>query len=343
MPEQRSVLTTDAITSILNASYGLTVSKVSPLAHGSANCFCVAAGDSLYFLKEYQSRFTESELKLETSLVDYLVKREYPTAAIIPALDGKRYLRYQDRFILLQKYICGETYIKQRLPHHLLMESAGWLGRLHHILRHYVLPCEMDTEWLGSFCPDQIAAEYDELLEVLETQKDDRFYGRIKRDILYKKQLACQMSEFNRHYDGITYCATHGDYSSFQYICGSGHITAIIDFSSARTLPVVWEIMRSYVQSSDTCKNGTPFDINDFCGYVSRYLDHAPLNEHDLAAMPYVYLNQLCRSRYGYKEYLVTKTENKDELIQFAFWRTDICRGIFQKREEISGRLRALG
>lgn len=62
MPEQRSVLTTDAITSILNASYGLTVSKVSPLAHGSANCFRVSAGDSMYFLKEYQSRFTESEL-----------------------------------------------------------------------------------------------------------------------------------------------------------------------------------------------------------------------------------------------------------------------------------------
>lgn len=342
MPEQKSVLTTAAIKSILGINYDLAVSEVSPLEYGSANCFCVSGRNSMYFLKEYQNRFTDSDLKRETGLVDYLIKQNYPTAEIIPTLFGDLYFRYEGRFILLQKYIYGKTYIKQRLPHHLLMESAGWLGKLHRILRHYNLPCEMDPKWLKSFCSRKIAEEYDHLLEALEMQKDDRFYEHIKRDVRYKKELADQISDSNGYYDGITYCATHGDYSCFQYICDDDHIIAVIDFSSAKTLPVVWEIIRSYVQSSDSCKNGIRFNIDDFCKYVSRYLDYAPLNEKDLTAMPYVYLNQLLRSQYGYKEYLITKTENKDELIQFAFWRTDICHELFQKKEEISARLRAL-
>ncbi|MCI8296669.1 MAG: phosphotransferase [Lachnospiraceae bacterium] len=338
MPEQRSALTISAIRSLLRIHYGLSVSKVSPLGHGSANCFCVSDHGTMYFLKEYQSRFTEADLKHETDLVDYLIKQQYPTAAIIPTLHGGRYIRHQDRYILLQNYICGRTYIEQPLPHHLLMESAGWLGRLHSILQHYVLPCEMDMDWLRTSCPDKLYAGYDDLLAALETQKEDSLYERIKSDILYKKHLLHRLSALDIHYDGITYRATHGDLSCFQYICDDDHILAIIDFSSARTLPVVWEIMRSYVQSAHACKNGIPFDSGDFCQYIHRYLEYAPLTEKDLAAMPYVYLSQLSRSMYGYREYLLTKTENRDDLIQFALWRTDICREIFQKREEIAAR-----
>lgn len=341
MPEQKSVFTADVIKSILKAEYNISVSYVSKLGHGSANCFCISDGHAMYFLKEYQSRFTESDLHRETCLIDYLITQNYPTAEIIPTLCGDLFLKYQGRFILLQKYVSGKTYVNQKLPHHLLMESSEWLGKLHNILRHYTLPYGIDLEWLKAFCPDEIAAEYDTLLAALETQKTDIFYEHIKCDLLYKKKLIYQLSDFD-NYDGITYCATHGDYTCFQYICGKEHILAVIDFSSAKTLPVVWEIMRSYIQSTDSCKDGAEFDIDDFCKYVRRYLDYAPLNKIDLAAMPYVYLNQLSRSKYGYKEYLITKTENRDDLIQFAFWRTDICREIFKKRGEISTRLCSL-
>lgn len=341
MPEQKSTLTTDVIKSILKVNYHISVSSVSPLGHGSANCFYISDGNDMYFLKEYQSRFTESDLNRETCLINYLLKQKYPTAEIVPALQGNLYLKYQDRFILLQKYVSGKTY-KTKLPHHLLMEASEWLGKLHSILRHYTLPCGMDIEWLKAFCPDKIAAEYDNLLEALEMQKNDIFYEHIKRDLLYKRDLVYQLSDFDNYYDGITYCASHGDYTCLQYICDNDHIVAIIDFSSAQTLPVIWEIMRSYVQSTDSCKDGALFDVDDFCKYVGRYLEYAPLSKKDLAAMPYVYLNQLSRSKYGYKEYLITKTENRDDLIQFAFWRTDICREIFHKRDEISTRLCSL-
>ena len=68
-------------------------------------------------------------------------------------------------------------------------------------------------------------------------------------------------------------------------------------------------------------------------------MEEAPLSKRDLEAMPYVYLFQLARSNYGYREYLITKTENQEALLDFALWRTDICREIENKAAEISDAL----
>ena len=97
--------------------------------------------------------------------------------------------------------------------------------------------------------------------------------------------------------------------------------------------------MRSYIQSGGVSRNGSYFDVEDFSLYVKEYMKYAPLTERDLEAMPYIYLFQLAQSSYGYKEYLVTKTENKEALLDFGFWRTDICREIYKKASDISAAL----
>jgi hypothetical protein len=94
--------------------------------------------------------------------------------------------------------------------------------------------------------------------------------------------------------------------------------------------------MRSYIQSGGVSRKDSYFDIEDFSLYVKEYLKYSPLTKRDLEAMPYIYLFQLAQSSYGYKEYLITKTENKEALLDFAFWRTNICREIYQKAKAIS-------
>ena len=69
---------------------------------------------------------------------------------------------------------------------------------------------------------------------------------------------------------------------------------------------------------------------------TSEYMKYSELTKRDLEAMPYVYLFQLARSAYGYKEYLITKTENRDALLDFAIWRTEICREIYRQAPGIS-------
>ncbi|WP_026499337.1 hypothetical protein [Butyrivibrio sp. WCD2001] len=85
--------------------------------------------------------------------------------------------------------------------------------------------------------------------------------------------------------------------------------------------------MRSYIQSGGVSRNGSYFDVGDFSLYVKEYVKYSPLTERDLEAMPYIYLFQLAQSSYGYKEYLVTKTENKEALLDLGF-----CGLIFAER-----------
>ena len=52
--------------------------------------------------------------------------------------------------------------------------------------------------------------------------------------------------------------------------------------------------------------------------------------------MPYVYLFQLARSDYGYLQYLTTDTDSAKMLLDFAIWRTQICRGMEAKAADMS-------
>ena len=53
--------------------------------------------------------------------------------------------------------------------------------------------------------------------------------------------------------------------------------------------------------------------------------------------MSYIYLIQLLSSTYGYKEY-INNNENI-ELLEFAYFRTDMCKYLFKNAENISNRL----
>ena len=53
--------------------------------------------------------------------------------------------------------------------------------------------------------------------------------------------------------------------------------------------------------------------------------------------MSYIYLIQLLSSTYGYKEY-INNNENI-ELLEFAHFRTNICKYLFKNAENISTRL----
>ena len=61
-----------------------------------------------------------------------------------------------------------------------------------------------------------------------------------------------------------------------------------------------------------------------------------PLSKTDLEYMPYIYLCQLLRSTYGYKEYYLNKNK---EALQFAHFRTNLCEYLYKNAEMISKKL----
>lgn len=336
MALEKSVLTDIIVSDLLMQHYGIHFVSAHKLELGTANCYRIFDGEKYYFLKEFQSSFSASDIIREAELLEFLSESDIPTTRFYKTIQNEYVIKYENHLICLEEYIEGQAYNYDNLPYHLLPQVAKMLGKLHYALRDYSLPIDMSDAWINSFSSEKVVAEYDALIEIAKNKENDKYIAQIVEDLEYKKQLAVRCENYKKYYNGITYCATHGDYQGCQMIFDGEEIKAIIDFSSASTLPVTWEIMRSYVQSSEQCRNYARVDIDGFCNYVREYMKYTRLTKADMISMPYVYLFQLARSKYGYPQYLKTDSDDKDKLLQFAFWRTEMCREVEQKAEIIS-------
>ena len=179
--------------------------------------------------------------------------------------------------------------------------------------------------------------KHQELLKVIN-DKDDEETLKIKRDLEEKINMIKDISEENIFIDTkkLTIKNTHGDFNVLQLIYKNNHINSVIDFVSACKMPVVWELIRSYSYIDKNVKNGI-FNLDTFTDYIKEFNKYVKLNDYDLKYMSYIYLIQLLSITYYYKEY-INNNENI-ELLEFAHFRTNICKYLFKNAENISTRL----
>lgn len=342
MALEKSVLNEETIADLLLRHYGIPLVSVHRLKLGSANCYRVSDGNKDYFLKEFQSFFSDEAVIREAKLLEFLYDADIPVTRFYRTLDNEFVIRYKDHSICLEEYVDGQSYGYNDLPPELLPSIARMLGKIHSSLKNYQLPAGMSGEWLSSFSAEKTIDEYDRLIYLAKSKAHDINITRIIDDLEYKKQLALRCEDYKKYYDGVTYCATHGDYQGCQLIFSDDEIKAVVDFSSARTLPVTWEIMRSFVQSSESCRRDATIDIDAFFLYIREYMKFFALTRADLVSMPYIYLFQLARSKFGYSQYLTSDSDDKIPLLEFGFWRTQMCREVEEKAEMIAQKLSGL-
>lgn len=336
MALEKSILDENGISKVLKENWDITVRSLEKLDIGTSNCFVIHSKEETYFLKEFHSDIKEQDIAREARVLDVLSKKGIPSTRFLETVNGKIMVHYKAHILVLERYISGETYGYEGMPKEMLPQMAELLAKIHLALDGADIPLDMDEEWINT---DAIP-KYEALLVRLEQNKEELYYERIKEDLLYKRSILIQYQEKLRSYfNGLTYRATHGDFQGCQIIGRQGKICAVIDFSSARTLPAVWEIMRSFIQSSQEARKQCKIDIDGLYDYVKSYMEIASLNKQDLKSMPFVYLYQLLRSSYGYREYLETNSEDREGLIAFAFWRTAICRNVLSHAQEIVEKL----
>lgn len=342
MALEKTVLSAQSICELLKEQYDIVVTDIERLPLGSANCYRISDGSKNYFLKELQSKFSEDKIIEEANLVNFLASKGIPIARFYKTVHDDFVFTYEGHVICLEDFVEGQAYGYDDLPEHLMPKVAEMLGKIHAAVKDYSLPTDMGEDWISAYSAEKLAGQYESLLDTALRLKNDNHADRIIKDLQYKKELAYRLSDCKKYFDGITYTASHGDYQGCQMIFDGDNIKAVIDFSGARTLPVVWEIMRSFVQTSQDCNHTAKIDTRAFRDYVREYLKYAPLTEKDMLAMPYIYLFQLARSKFGYPQYLNSDSEDREQLLKFAIWRTAMCREIEDKAELISAELSKL-
>ena len=126
---------------------------------------------------------------------------------------------------------------------------------------------------------------------------------------------------------------THGDYSIQQLIYNEGKLATVIDFETAKKMPIVWEIVRSYSYVDKNAEDGK-IDTDNLIQYFKEVSKYVELNEYDLKFAPHIYLMQLIGSTFGYREY--NKDCSQKDLLKFALFRTNLCRSLYANLDKIS-------
>jgi Ser/Thr protein kinase RdoA (MazF antagonist) len=332
----------------LKKRYGFKeIKEISEISNASANIFKIKCDSRNYILKEYQSAYNLSNILKEEKITCLLRENGIPTAELVFCMNGEYAWEYNGRIFVLQKFVEGIVIGSHEGSHKAMMESAYYLSKINLALQGIQLEKEDNiADWLASESILKAEQKYEKIIEECNKRGEDAKFKRIKEDILTKKKLLKEFMENKKVINSlakITHINSHGDYSVLQFIYepDKSKIKAILDLSVAAKLPVVWEVIRSYSYIDPKCKGGE-IDIKNLKDYVKEYMKNIKLTEIDLSMMPYVYLIQLLKSPYGYLQYVLNNSENKEQLIEFAFWRTKMCKWLASNAERLSKELEAL-
>ena len=217
-----------------------------------------------------------------------------------------------------------------------MLESAEYLGKIIKSLEtlNFDLPSNDVSSWYSQETIDESIEKQENLLDKISKNTYPQIYKDLTDKISMLKYIKDNL-DF-KEMSKLTVMNTHGDYSVLQFIYKDGKINAIIDFVSACKMPIVWEIIRSYSYIDKKAKDGK-LDIDNLVQYVKTFMNFVQLNKYDLKFMPYLYLVQLLASTFGYKQYIADNS--KKSLLEFAYFRTNLCKYLFENAEKISNAL----
>ena len=335
MLEKSVFINKKEIINFVKEEYGINVTNIKIINRGSANIYSL--NNDQYILKEFQSKYTKEEIEKEITIINHLKKDDIKVPSYIKTINDTYYSLYKDKVIIIQKFIEGYTLNRNEGNYEQTIECAEVYGMIVKSLESLNILLPLNDL---SFSKENLTKgieKHQKLLELID-DKDDEETLKIKKNLEEKMDMLKDISKKNIFIDTkkLTIKNTHGDFNVLQFIYKNNHINSVIDFVSACKMPVVWELIRSYSYIDKDVKNGI-FNLDTFTDYIKEFNKYVKLNDYDLKYMSYIYLIQLLSSTYGYKEY-INNNENI-ELLEFAHFRTNICKYLFNNAENISNRL----
>lgn len=339
MPIEKSILTEKDIIDLLKNKYNIVGRiEIIKLDRGSSNLFKIKACDGIYILKEFNSNKSTSLVEKEINVINYLQNKKVSVPKYIQLNNGKYYSMFNGKVLVLQQYIEGFTIENNTGDYERIIESATILGQLTRELIGYEGLDEEDIidRW---FSKKSLQKGIKKLEEEKKNIKEDNEY-REQITIDFDNKILIANALINKFDFGIvrklSIMNAHGDYSVQQLIYSKGNPTTVIDFETAKKIPIVWEIMRSYSYIDEKAEGGK-IDIDNLIQYFKEFSKYVELNECDLKFAPHIYLMQLIGSAFGYREY--NKDYNQRDLLRFALFRTNLCRSLYSNLDKISENL----
>ena len=320
---------------LLKEEYDLDLLYMEKSSVGAgSDTYFITCADGKYVVK-YPAASEINHPEAEPELCEYLLAHDIPACQFLRNKAG--YFLTTDesgRQFHVQRFIEGKMYDLNAAPDWLLIESAQMLGNIHSALQDYPgLPIGIGADFFKYMTPERALKSYERSLQIALGRDELEIAG----DLRYLIDLMRRFPAYEFDLERLTCCATHGDYFISQILCGDKKINAVIDWTTACVHPVVWEIMRSYVYTALSCKEGQ-IDIGEFLRYVAAYREFAPLTEYDLLCMARLFYYQIAVCDY-YGQYYASTADNRHIYMHQAVFSTKLLRWFEDHVETLTAKL----
>lgn len=319
---EKRLLNKTKIRKLFKDEYNLNAKNIELVSSGSAEIYKI---DNKYILKLFQSKYNKKEILKEVKVINYLKKKNIPVPTYVKTKKNDYVIKVENRFLIVQYYIDGKTKDKFEGT----IDEIKECGYLHGLIVKSLLGYkDVQKDKMDWYNKKENIAKLKKIIKMGNNKL-------IKEDLNKKISMIENLNYDFKDIDKITFYTSHGDFSYLQFIYDNDGVKAIIDFIKVKKLPIVWEIIRSFTYMDKDAKNGI-INVDNLVLYVKEFMKLVPLSKTDLEYMPYIYLCQLLRSTYGYKEYYLNKNK---EALQFAHFRTNLCEYLYKNAEIISKKL----
>lgn len=331
MAVEESVLNNDSIKKIMIEQYGILVEVIKKIDRGSANLFEIISKGTRYILKEFQSKIDIDKVKIEYTVVEHLRRDGISTPNYVLNRNGELFFEFNQRLLIVQKFIEGQVVASNTSSKEQIIESASVYGKIIKSLENfkYELP-DFKRHYMSKELCEQDIKCIEQLMKI-NKNKD------VNNALLHKREILLKLKDLDYTWQNkLTYKKSHGDYTVFQFIYNDkGTIEAIVDWVSARKIPVVRELIRNYFfMAKEIKKQNVNFSF--FLEYIKEFEKYQELNDYDLKYMPLLYLIELSRTIYGYEQYVYN---NSVEYLDFGNELYNQCLCIEKNSEELSREL----
>ena len=312
------------IESIIREQYGLHLCHAQRASEG--------AGSDTWFLRceegQYVLKFPAvspiNHPAAEPTLCEFLRAHGIPACDFLKNNMGSYLSRdAAGRLFTVQRRFPGITPAWNRASEALLLESAEMLGKIHRVLRNYpALPEGIGADFFANMTPQRAVESFRHSLAEAIRLGDEESAAELKWRIELAERFPAWEFEMNR----LTLRNTHGDYFISQFLCEDGHLTAVIDWTTACMHPVIWEVMRSFVYGAPGCDEGR-IDERLLDRYLAAYGRYGELNAYDLENRYRLYFYQIAVCDY-YGQYYASSAAHRIIYLRQARHATRLLRAM---------------
>ena len=305
---------------LLQTQYGLRLRAARRASSG--------AGSETWFLccdeGDYVLKLPDKSAVNHPELCVFLRENGIPACDSLKNRDGSFLSADADgRVFTVQRRFSGYTPAWNCAPEELLLESSELLGKIHQVLRAYPALSEgIGAAFFANMTPRRAAESYRWSLETARRLGDAQSAAELEWRIGLMERFPAWEPDPAR----LTCRNTHGDYYLSQFICESGRLTAVIDWTAACVHPVIWELTRSFAYGAPCCAEGR-LDRRLFARCVEAYCRYGTLNACDLENIWRLYFYQIAVCDY-YGQYYTSRAANREIYLRQARLATGLLKNM---------------